>query len=140
MLHVSNGESSEGRIFSEGLNAHGLGGNKLNHSGVTGLDELGLLFDGSSSSSVVLGHDFLELAGDVGGVAIQHWAVSVLDLSGVVDDDDLSVEAVAFPGGVVLLVGADESSLEVLDGNILDVEADVISGDGLGEGLVVHFD
>jgi hypothetical protein len=32
------------------------------------------------------------------------------------------------------------SSLDVLDGQVLDVESDVVSGSSLGEGLVMHLD
>merc|ERR1719449_310349 len=42
--------------------------------------------------------------------------------------------------GLVLGVRGDISSLDVLHGDVLDVEADVVSGHGLGERLVVHLD
>merc|ERR1719449_58652 len=42
--------------------------------------------------------------------------------------------------GLVLGVRGDVSSLDVLHGDVLDVEADVVSGHGLGERLVVHLD
>ena len=44
LFHISDGESSEGRIFSEALNAHGLAGLEEDQGGVTSLDELGLFF------------------------------------------------------------------------------------------------
>jgi len=34
--------------------------------------------------------DFSELTGNMGGMAIQHWGISVGDLTWMVDDDDLS--------------------------------------------------
>jgi hypothetical protein len=82
----------------------------------------------------------VEFAGDVSGVAIQDRRVSVADLSGVVEDDDLSVEALAAGGGLVLGVRGDISTLDVLDGDVLDVESDVVTGAGFGERLVVHLD
>ena len=72
------------------------------------------------------------------GVAIKDGAVAVGHLSGVVEDDDLGGEVSHTGGGLVLGVGGDVSSLDVLDGDVLDVEANVVSGDSLGEGLVVH--
>ena len=72
------------------------------------------------------------------GVAIKDRAVAVGHLSGVVEDDDLGGEVSHTSGGLVLGVGGDVSSLDVLDGDVLDVEANVVSGDSLGEGLVVH--
>ena len=83
---------------------------------------------------------FLELAGDVSGVAIQDWGVAVTDLTGVVEDDDLGLEGLGLLGGVVLGVGGDVSTTDVLDGNVLDVESDVVTRAGLWEGLVVHLD
>ena len=72
------------------------------------------------------------------GVAIKDGAVAVGDLSRVVEDNDLGGEVRHTGGGLVLGVRGDISSLDVLDGDVLDVEANVVSGDSLGEGLVVH--
>ena len=138
LFHVSDGESSEGRVLSEGLNAHGLGGLEDDEGRVSVLDELGLFFSGLSSSSVDLGSDLLELAGDVGSVAIEDGGITVFDLSGVVHDDDLSEEGLDFSGGIVLGVTTDVSSLDVLDGETFNVESDVVSGNGLGDGFVMH--
>ena len=71
-------------------------------------------------------------------VAIKDGAVAVGDLSGVIEADDLGGEVSHTSGGLVLGVGGDVSSLDVLDRDVLDVEANVVSRDSLGEGLVVH--
>ena len=78
------------------------------------------------------------LASDVGCMTVKDGAVAVGDLSGVVEDNDLGGEVRHTGGGLVLGVGGDISSLDVLDGDVLDVEANVVSGDSLGERLVVH--
>lgn len=140
LTHVTDGEATEGRILGEGFDAHGLGGDHADHSGITHLDELGFLLHFLTGTTIDLGFEFGELAGDVGGVAIKDGRVSVGDLTGVVEDDDLGEEVFALLGGVVLGVGADETTADILDGQVLDVEADVVSGDGFGDGLVVHFD
>ena len=80
----------------------------------------------------------MELAGDVGSVAIEDGGVSVFDLSGVVHDDDLGEERLDLSGGVALEVTADIASLDVLDGETLDVESNIVSWDGLGDGFVMH--
>lgn len=72
-------------------------------------------------------------------MAIQDGRVTGTDLTGVVQNDDLSVEGSSFHSGVVLGVGADVSSSDVLDGNVLDVETNVVSGETLDELFVVHF-
>ena len=50
----------------------------------------------------------------------------------------LSREDAGLLGGVVLGVRADRSTTDVLDGDVLDVESNVVSGDSLRERLVVH--
>ena len=77
--------------------------------------------------------NFGEFTGDVSGVAIQNGAVTVFNLSGVVHDDDLSQEVFDFHWGVVLGVSTDVSSLDVLDGETLNVESDIVSGNGFGD-------
>lgn len=72
-------------------------------------------------------------------MAVEDGGVAVFNLSGVVHDDDLGNEALDFFGRIVLAVAADVSSLDVLDGETLDVESDVVSGNSLGDGGVVHF-
>merc|ERR550534_2912933 len=123
---------------SEGLDTHGLAGGQQDDGGVTRLDELGVGLGGLTGTTVNLLLDFSKLASNVSGVAIKDGAVAVGDLSGVVKDDDLGGEVSHTGGGLVLGVGGDVSSLDVLDGDVLDVEANVVSGDSLGEGLVVH--
>ena len=126
--------------MGEGLNAHGLLGDHADEGGITRLDGLGLLFDDLTGSSVDLGLDVVELASDVRSVAIEDGGVSVLDLAGVVKDDDLSEEVFSILGWVLLGVGGDETSSEILDGEILNVETNVVTGLSLSEGLVMHFD
>ena len=136
--HVTDSETSQRREVREGLHAHGLRGDELHNSGVTGLDGFGVGLGSLTSTPVNLLLDLVELASDVSGVAIQDGAVAVADLARVVQDDDLSGEVLGSAGGVVLGVGGDVATLDVLDGDVLDVEANVVSGDSLGEGLVVH--
>ena len=138
--YVADGKTTEGRIFGEGLNAHGLGGNHLNDSGITRLDELGAVFNGLASSAIDLLEELGELAGNVGSVAIQHWSVTSTDLTRVVEDDDLGVEGIGTLGGVVLGVTGNVTTADILDGDVLDVETNVVTGLALSELLVVHLD
>ena len=50
----------------------------------------------------------------------------------------LGGEVLSSASGLVLGVGGDVSSLDVLSGDILDVESDVVAGNGLGQRFVVH--
>lgn len=50
----------------------------------------------------------------------------------------LGGEVVGRHGGVVLAVSSHVAAADLLDGHVLDVEADVVAGHGLGQGLVVH--
>jgi len=140
LSHVTDGETTKRGVGSEGLNAHGLRGGELDDGGITVLDVLGGSLELSSSTTVDLGQELRELAGNVGGVAVEHWSVSSVDLSGVVQDDDLSVEGLSLLRGVVLGITSDHTTTDILDGQVLNVETDVVSWDSLREGDVVHLD
>jgi hypothetical protein len=140
LLHVSDGESTERGEVGEGLDNHGFLGDEVNHSGITGLDEFGLIFGGLTGTFVNLAADLGEFAGDVASVAIEDWCVSVLDLTGVVHDNNLGVEDFSVEGGGLLGVGGDVSSLDVSDGETSDVESDVVTGESLIDLLVMHLD
>jgi len=136
--HVTDGKATERRIFGESLHGHGLGRSHLDDGGVSVLDGLGESFQLFAGTTIALLEDLLELAGDVSSVAVHDRRVSVLDLSGVVKNDNLSVEVLALLGGIILGVGGDIATTDFLNGDVLDVEAHVVTGEGLGEGLVVH--
>jgi len=139
LTHVTDGETAERRVFGEDFDAHRLGRFEGDHAGIPGLDELGVFFENLSGTTVHLLGDFLELARNVGGVAIEDRGVSVRDLSRVVKDDDLGVEVSGRAGGVLGGVTSNESTTDFLDGQVLDVESNVVPWDGLHERLVVHF-
>merc|ERR1719273_2350050 len=138
--HVPNGEPSKGRVVGEGLHAHGLAGEQLHDGSVSRLNELGRILSGLAGTPVNLLKDLGELASNVGGVAVEHWRVAVGHLAGVVQHDDLGGEVGDASGGLVLGVGGDVASLDVLDRHVLDVEANVVAGHSLGQRLVVHLD
>ena len=140
LTHVTDGESTKRRIIGEGLNAHGLAGNHLDDSGITRLDELGVVLNGLAGTTIDLLEELGELAGDVSSVAIQDWGVASTDLAGVVEDDDLGVEGLGTLRRVVLGVTADVASANFLDGDVLHVETNVVTWNTLGELLVVHLD
>ena len=71
-------------------------------------------------------------------VTIQDWAVSIGDLSRVIQDNDLSSEVLNSRSWLVLGIRGDISSLDILHGHVLDVEPNVVSWGSLGERLVVH--
>ena len=71
-------------------------------------------------------------------VAVKDWGVSSHDLTGVVGDDNLCLEVLGVFGWVLLGVRGNETTLDVLDGNVLDVETNVVPWDGLVEDFVVH--
>jgi hypothetical protein len=140
LLHVTDGESAERRVSGKSFNAHGLIGNHTNQGGITRFDELGLLFDYLSGSSVDFGLDLVELASNVRGVTIEDRGVPVSYLAGVVKNHDLTEEVFSILCGVVLVVGGDETSSAILDGEVLNVETNDVTGLSLSNGLVMQFD
>ena len=138
--HITDGETTEGRVLVVTLNTHGLAGDKLGNASITGLDELGGIFERLSASPVDLLNQLGELAGNVGGVAIQDGGVTRTDLTGVVENDNLCVEGSGLLGRVVLGVRGDVSAADILDRDVLDVETDVVTRLAGLELFVVHFD
>jgi len=136
--HVTDGEATERRVVGESLHGHGLGRSHLNDSGISILDGLREGLKLLARTTIALLKDLLKLAGDVGGVAIHDRRISVLDFSRVVENNDLSVEVLALLGWVVLRVRGDVSTTNFLYGDVLDIEANVVTGKGLGKRLVVH--
>ena len=157
---------TKGSVVGEGLHNHGLLWNEFDNGSITRLDKLRVVLKLLAGTTVDLLNELLELAGNVSGVAIQHRGVALVDLTRVVQDDDLwthssletclshlhqnpqifaqghytnlSVEAVSSLGWVVLAVTSHVSTTDFLDGNVLDVETDIVTGNGLGQRLVVH--
>jgi hypothetical protein len=111
--------------------AYGFGGDELDGAASPVLTNFGLAYQFSDRS---------ELASNVGGVAIEEGYVAGADLTRVAEDDNLSVEGSGFLGGVVLGVRRDVPSADILDGHVLDVEADVVTGVTSLELLMMHFD
>ncbi len=127
MTHVTNGEATQRREVRERLNAQGLAWDQGDHGSITRLDEFGVLLGGFAGTTIAFLLDFGEFAGNMGGVAIQHGGVTVTDLAGVVQHDDLSEEVGSALGWVVLGVTGDVTTAQLLDGDVLDVEADVVT-------------
>jgi hypothetical protein len=140
LSHITDSETTEGRIVGEGLNNHGLSGLHGDHASVTVLDELRVSFSGLAGTTIHLLIDVSELGGNVRGMAIEDGSVAVLDLTRVGHDDDLGLESFATLGWVIVGIGGNITSLDILNRDVLAVETDVVTGNGLSEGFVVHFD
>lgn len=75
----------------------------------------------------------------MGSVAIDDWSVSRVDLTRVVQYNNLGVEDTGFDGWVVFGITSDESSTDVFNGDVLYVKADVVSRYCFLELFVMHF-
>jgi len=73
-------------------------------------------------------------------MAIEDWGVTFLDFTRVVQDDDLGVERFGLEGWVLFGVGANVTSSDVFDGDVLDVETDVVAWETFWDLGVVHLD
>jgi len=138
LSHVANGETSQRWIVGERLHAHGLGWHHLNDSGISRFDEFRVVFDGFSGTAVDLLKDLGELAGDVGGMAIEDWGVTSTDLARVVEDNDLGVEGLGTLGRIILRIAGYVPTADFLHGDVLDIETDVVTWDTLNELLMMH--
>ena len=97
---------------------HGLAWNKLDDAGITRFDKLGRGFNRFTRSTIDLLDEFSEFAGNVGSVAIKDGSITSTNLSGVVKDDNLGVERTSLLSGVVLRVGGNVSTTDILDGDV----------------------
>ena len=122
LFHISDNESSEGWVLGEGLNTHWLDWVHNDDGGLVILDELWLNLNGLTSSSVDLFNEGGEFTGTMDCMTMQDRGVSNFDLTWVVHDDYLSHKGLSFLSWVLICVGGDVSSSEILDGQSLDVE------------------
>jgi len=87
--HVTHSETTQRGILRELLDAHRLAWHHDNNGGISRLDKLGVVLKLLTTTSVNFFLQFHELAGNMGSVAIQHWGITLGNLTGVVQDDDL---------------------------------------------------
>jgi hypothetical protein len=71
-------------------------------------------------------------------VAIENWSVTSTNLTRVVENDDLSVEGLSSLRRIVLGVTGDVTTTDFLDGDVLDVEANIVTWETFDELFVVH--
>ena len=116
--HVTDGETTEGRVLVVGLDTHRLARDELGDAGITRLDELGGRLERLTRPPVDLLDEFSELAGNVSGVAIEDGRVASANLTRVVEDDDLRGEGSSLFCGVVLGVGGNVATADILHGDV----------------------
>ena len=140
LLHITDGETAEWWVLLEGLDDEWLGWDNLDDSGIILLNVFWVLCSLLAVATIDTLDELVELAGDVGCVAVENWLVAGVDLAWVVGDDHLSCEGSAFDWWVTLCITNDVATLDISCGNVLDVEADVVTWKSLWKGFVVHFD
>lgn len=89
LTHVTHGEPTKWSVVGEGFHAHRLLGHHLDNGSIPRLHIGWVVFQLLAATTIDLLQQLTELAGDVGGVAIDNWCVSSVDLARVVQDDDL---------------------------------------------------
>lgn len=57
-----------------------------------------------------------EFTGNMGGVTIKDWAISSIDLTWVIKNNNLSIEVFDFSGWIVFRVGGDVTSFDIFNG------------------------
>lgn len=140
LAHVADREAAQRRKLLESLDAHWLGRLQHHNGGVAALDALRVLFGGLAGAAVALLLDLRELAGDMGGVAVEHRRVAVADLSRVIQHDHLGGEVGGAAGRLILGVAGHVTAPQLLHGDVLHVEADVVARQGFRQSLVMHLD
>uniref|UniRef100_A0A673T8W8 Uncharacterized protein n=1 Tax=Suricata suricatta TaxID=37032 RepID=A0A673T8W8_SURSU len=139
LSHVTNSKATQRRIVREALNTHGLARNHINNGSVTRFQELGTIFQLFPRTTVNLLLQLSELAGDVGGVTVQHRCIAGTDLAWMVQDNHLSCEASCFHQWVIFAITSHIASTNIFDRYILDVEAHIVPRKSLTQSFMVHF-
>jgi len=139
VAHVTDSETAKRSEVRVGFQTHGFGRGQGDHSGITGLHGRRQRGGDLTSTGIELGQNCVELTGNVSSVAVQNRRVARLDLL-VLQDDNLGEETTHGFGGRLLRVGGDVATVDLLDGQTLDVEANVVTRPSFGELLVVHLD
>merc|ERR1712127_261600 len=114
LSRVTNSESPERSVRSEWLDAHRLARLELDNGGITALDLSRSLLGNLTGSSIDLLLQLVESASNMRGMAIEHRRVTLLDFTGVVEYNDLSVKGYSLLGGVVLAVRTHVATSDVL--------------------------
>jgi len=140
LFHVSDSESTEWWESGESFDNHWLGWGHSDDTGITRFDGFWEFLSDSTGSLVHLVLDFSELASNMASMAIEDWSVTVHDLTWMVHDDNLSLEELGVHSWLSLGVGSDVSSLDILNGEVLDVETNIVSWNSFSDRLVMHLD
>jgi hypothetical protein len=94
---------------------HRFAWNKFDNTGITGLHELWIVLQGLATPTINLLDELSELTGDVGSMAIEDGCIASANLTGMVENDDLSIEGSGFFGGVVLRVRGNITTTNILN-------------------------
>ncbi|KAJ9672657.1 hypothetical protein PVL29_026040 [Vitis rotundifolia] len=70
--------------------------------------------------------------------AIQSRGIAISDLSRVVRDDGLGGEVGCILGSVILRIGGNKPTLEIIHSNVFHVETEIVTRQSLWERLMVH--
>ena len=138
---VHDGNAAEGGALGEGLEEEGGGGLELDLGGLE-LGELGGVVDlGAAGLLGLLPEDLGHLAGDLGGTGEDDGAVSSLEDTGVLLDDDHGAEGLdGFADALGLLVDDVSGGDLLVLGDALDGHTDGVTGAGGVEDLLVLLD
>jgi hypothetical protein len=140
LAHITDSETTKRGVFSEGFDTHGLLGDKSDDGSITSLDKLGVGLEFLSRSAIDLLGKLSEFAGNVSSMAIKDGAVTCSNLTRMIQNDDLSRERFTSLCGVVLGVRSDVTTADILNGNVLDIETNVVTRTSFDKSFVMHFD
>lgn len=73
-------------------------------------------------------------------VSVENWCVTNRNLNEMLQNNNLSEERCRFLPRIVFGVGIDVTTAIILDGDVLDVETDDVTGRIFSQGLVMHID
>lgn len=92
LSHITYRETSQWRELLERFDAQRFAGHQDNDGSIARFDGFWVVFNWFTGTTIDLLLDLLKFAGNVGCVTIQHWGITVRNLSRVIQYDDLGGE------------------------------------------------
>ena len=138
LSQVSDGKSSQRRIFRKYFTTHFFLRSQNNQSWISVFQSFGVFFSGNSSPSVNFCSYFLKFAGNVRSMAIYNWSIALFNDAGMVNDNDLGNKTLSNFWRVFLGVSGNITSLNLIC-FYLHIESNILSWFSFLNLFMMHF-
>ena len=111
----------------------------MNYAAITLFHKLWLFFNNFISSSIIFCFNFSEFNRYIRSVAFHNWTISILDLSRMVQNDNLSLKACHFFCWIIISIRYYIPTLDLINFHILYMKSNKVSSLCFRYIFMVHF-